>query len=238
MSQTYQDKEYIVVDGGSTDGTLDIIGRYESKIDHWISEPDEGIADAMNKGLAMATGDYILFLHSDDYLLNSEILKHVSLNFHKKFDIYIYQVVFDYFGNRRISKNRHLDWHTNFKMGSCHQGQLFSRSVFEKLGPFDKNFKINMDYDFILRAYRAGATSISIDRPISVMRLIGVSSRQDWPGLRARFLEERVTHLKNCPNSYMYLLYKLYWSLYLPYRKIYCFIKSLFSSTEVHINKT
>ena len=66
IEQTYTNREYIVVDGNSSDGTLDIIKKYESEIDNWISEPDNGIADAMNKGIDLATGDYILFLHSDD----------------------------------------------------------------------------------------------------------------------------------------------------------------------------
>ena len=67
-AQTYPSIEYIIVDGGSTDGTLDIIKRHEEDIDRWISEPDDGIADAFNKGIALATGDFVYFLNSDDYL--------------------------------------------------------------------------------------------------------------------------------------------------------------------------
>ena len=66
ISQTFEEKEYIVIDGGSVDGTIDIIQKYDKEITQWISEPDIGIADAMNKGLRLATNNYILFLHSDD----------------------------------------------------------------------------------------------------------------------------------------------------------------------------
>jgi glycosyltransferase involved in cell wall biosynthesis len=78
LKQTYQNKEYIIIDGGSLDDTVEIIKKYEDSIDYWISEPDNGIADAMNKGLKVAQGDYILFLHSDDYFLENNTLEKAS----------------------------------------------------------------------------------------------------------------------------------------------------------------
>ena len=77
VNQTYEDIEYIIIDGGSTDGTVDIIRKYEDKIAYWVSEPDEGIYAAMNKGIDAATGDYIYFLGADDALVDSEILHYV-----------------------------------------------------------------------------------------------------------------------------------------------------------------
>jgi len=219
VNQTYSNREYIIVDGGSTDGTLDIIKKYESEIDNWISEPDKGIADAMNKGIDLATGDYILFLHSDDYLVNSSVLERASEYLGDRFDIFFFQVLHDINEQNQVSSNRSLGWLTNFKMGSCHQGQLCSRKLFQKIGKFDTSFKIDMDYDLILRAYRAGASCNSVNMPLAVMRLIGVSSRRDWSSLRQRFSEEKRVHLKNCPNKLMGILYRLYWLLYLPYRK-------------------
>ncbi|MDL2124888.1 MAG: glycosyltransferase [Deltaproteobacteria bacterium] len=77
--QSFQDMEHIVIDGGSRDETLDILKEFENTYNlTWISEPDNGIADAMNKGIDLATGDYILFLHSDDYLVNSSALERAS----------------------------------------------------------------------------------------------------------------------------------------------------------------
>jgi glycosyltransferase involved in cell wall biosynthesis len=219
IEQTYTNREYIIVDGGSTDGTLDIIKKYESEIDNWISEPDNGIADAMNKGIDLATGDYILFLHSDDYLVNSSVLERASEYLGDRFDIFFFQVLHDITEQDQVSSNRSLGWLTNFKMGSCHQGQLCSRKLFQRIGKFDTSFKIDMDYDLILRAYRAGTSCNSINMPLAVMRLIGISSRTDWKSLRERFDEERRVHFKNCNTIWMRLLYIFYWMMYLPYRK-------------------
>ncbi len=219
VNQTYTNREYIIVDGGSTDGTLDIIKKYESEIDNWISEPDNGIADAMNKGIDLATGDYILFLHSDDYLVNSSVLERASKYLGDRFDIFFFQVLHDINGQNQVSSNRPLGWLTNFKMGSCHQGQLCSRKLFQRIGKFDTSFKIDMDYDLIMRAYRAGASCNSVNMPLAVMRLIGISSRTDWKSLRERFDEERRVHFKNCTTIWMRLLYIFYWMMYLPYRK-------------------
>jgi len=219
VNQTYSNREYIIVDGGSTDGTLDIIKKYESEIDNWISEPDNGIADAMNKGIDLATGDYILFLHSDDYLVNSSVLERASEYLGDRFDIFFFQVLHDIHGQNQVSSNKSLGWLTNFKMGSCHQGQLCSRKLFQRIGKFDTSFKIDMDYDLILRAYRAGASCNSVNMPLAVMRLIGISSRTDWKSLRERFDEERRVHFKNCTTIWMRLLYIFYWMMYLPYRK-------------------
>lgn len=225
-NQSYKNIEYIIIDGGSTDSTLDIIERYDSKINHWTSEPDEGIADAMNKGLAIATGDYILFLHSDDYLLNNLVLEHASNSFLKVYDLYIFQVILDGKNGHKVANNRSLGWMTNFKMGCCHQGQFCSKKLYDKIGGFNTEFEIDMDYDFLLRAYRTGCSSLAINLPISVMRLIGISSKTDLPSLMKRFAEERAIHERHCPNLWMAILYQLYWPPYLAYRKA----RSLFNS--------
>ena len=219
-NQTFKDIEHIVIDGGSRDDTLDILKEFENTYNlTWISEPDNGIADAMNKGIDLATGDYILFLHSDDYFINSSVLAQASKDLGDCFDIYIFQALLNTHGQNQVSSNRSLGWLTNFKMGSCHQGQLCSRKLFQRIGKFDTSFAIDMDYDLILRAYRAGASCNSVDMPLSVMRLIGISSRRDWKSLRERFDEERRVHFKNCTTIWMRLLYIFYWMLYLPYRK-------------------
>ena len=219
VNQMYSNREYIIVDGGSTDGTLDIIKKYEPEIDNWISESDHGISDAMNKGIDLATGDYILFLHSDDYFINSSVLAQASEHLGDCFDIYIFQVLLNTHGQNQVSNNRSLGWLTNFKMGSCHQGQLCSRKLFQRIGEFDTSFEIDMDYDLLLRAYREGTSCTSVNMPLAVMRLIGISSRTDWKNLRKRFDEERRTHFKNCPTIWMRLLYIIYWMMYLPYRE-------------------
>jgi len=226
-SQSYNKYEYIIVDGGSTDHTLDIIQKHEQKIDHWISEPDNGIADAMNKGLSLATGDYILFLHSDDYLLNTNVLKEVASYLTKPYDIVMFNIFLERNGKRYLATPRGLTWWTNFKTGIFHQSVFCSRELFLKIGPFDTQFRIVMDYDFFLRAYKANIKTKHVDIPTTLMRLTGISSQQNWPDLKERFYEERKVHEKNCTNRWMRLCYFIYWKLYLTYRRGLNFGKSI-----------
>jgi glycosyltransferase involved in cell wall biosynthesis len=224
-NQTYNNKEYIIIDGGSIDGTLDIIKKYDDKIDYWISEPDKGIADAMNKGLKAASGDYVLFIHSDDYLIDNTVIERAFTHINGDFDLYIFQVLFEQEGVRRLSLNRDFSWKTNFKMGSCHQGHICSRFLLETLEGFDTTFRINMDYDFVLRAYRNGAAALSVNMPIALMRQIGISSQDNWEGLVRRLNEEHRVHEKNTANNMMSLAYVIYWFFYFRYRRIIYLLK-------------
>ncbi len=219
INQTYENKELIIIDGNSTDKTTEIVERYDEYIDYWVSEPDGGIADAMNKGIERATGDYILFLNSDDYLISDDALSYVSEAISNSYSIYLFGVKFLFEDGRyRYSSKRNLGFLTNFKMGSCHQGQVISRELINELGGFDTSLKISFDYDLILRMYRKGQKSTSDDKVISVMRQGGISSRRDWVGLKDRYDEEKIIHFRNCDNSLMFLVYKLYWLAYIPYR--------------------
>ncbi len=220
------DIEYIVIDGGSTDKTLNIIKQYQHKITEWISEPDKGIADAMNKGLALATGDYLMFLNADDYFQESNALAVATSYLGGGKDVYIYDTIFmkESGGYRRHSGD--FGKRINFK-GVCHQGTLCKKSLFEKIGMFDISFKICMDYDFFMRAYRQQATGEYISKVLSVMRDGGVSSRQDWSSLEQRFMEEKRVHLENNLSAVMRVIYAVYWTLYLPYRKVRFFAKHL-----------
>ena len=91
IRQTYPHMEYIVIDGGSTDGTVDIIRKYEDQIAYWVSEPDQGIYDAMNKGIRRATGDYIYFLGADDWLRDDQVMQEVSefIRLHPGYGLYM-----------------------------------------------------------------------------------------------------------------------------------------------------
>lgn len=218
--QTFQNKEYIVVDGGSTDGTVEIIKKYEDKIDKWVSEPDHGIADAMNKGLALASGDFVIFLHSDDYFLDENVLTVASAHLSTDCEIFLFDIWLMKNGESRLFVPRGLNWWMNFKTGVFHQSAFCSRSLFAGIGNFDPGLRIAMDYDFFLRAYRAGVRAKKIGLPLSVMRLCGLSSQLDWPSLRERFREERRIHMKNSPSIPLRLLYLIYWSFYPLYR--YC----------------
>ncbi len=148
LSQTYENIEYIIVDGGSTDGAIDVIRQYEHSIDYWISEPDEGISDAFNKGLEISWGDWILFLNADDTFIEENALKAIASHFAGR------QIVtgFAQYG-RRILPYYVPKKNDDLRIRACiaHQASLVHRSVFERFGGFDTSFKIRMDYDFWLR---------------------------------------------------------------------------------------
>lgn len=156
IGQIYQNVEYIVIDGGSTDGTVDVIRAHAAGIAKWISEKDAGISDAFNKGLSFATGDYILFLNADDALSSPDVLYEMAKNI----------VGSDYpgliYGDCDV-----LDRSTGeilyrasieFSPEGLRTGQMLphpslfaSRAYFDKYGTFDTDFRIAMDYEWLLR---------------------------------------------------------------------------------------
>ncbi len=216
--QSYPNLEYIVIDGGSSDGTLALIQRYQHLFNYWHSEPDKGIADAMNKGLAQASGDYILLLHADDYLVNEDALSDVSVYLASQADIYGFNVLFQTQNQRILKRSQPFCYWTRFKPNVMHQGVLCKREVFERLGGFDVQFRIAMDFDFFLRVYWQKIQFQPIDHTLAVMRDCGVSSRLDRCSLIQRLQEEKCAHLKNCPSVVQRLGYMLYWFLYRQYK--------------------
>lgn len=216
IGQTYRPIEFILIDGGSSDGTVEIIRRHRQAINYWVSEPDQGIADAMNKGLSRATGDYVLFIHADDFLSESTSLEKAA-EFLDGQDIVLFDIFYGH-SRKRLSPRGFNFW-MNFKTGVYHQGTLCKRDVFERIGGFDTGFKIAMDFDFFLRAYRYGLHAHSHPLAITVMGDTGVSARKDWPSLLKRLDEERTAHIKNCRSFAMSTVYRMYWLLYMWYRR-------------------
>lgn len=155
-SQTYSNIEYIIIDGGSVDGTIDIIKKFESKISKWISEPDKGIADAFNKGCNFSTGEYILILNSDDALSNCNVVEKMVA------EIYLNNLPKLIYGNYDIFKREKAEllYHgkVEFDPSKLKQGLVLPQptlfvhqSYFKKYGNFDISFKIAMDYEWLLR---------------------------------------------------------------------------------------
>lgn len=219
-SQDYGAVEVIVVDGASTDATLSIVTSFGEHVDRVLSEPDRGIGDAMNKGLALASGEYILFLHADDYLISPDAISRVVAAIGKNPVADIHAFGLDFLSgdipNRRMARG--FSWWMNFKSRILHQAVFCSRTLFDRLGGFDTDFRIAMDYDFFLRAYRAGAVLERHDDVVAVMRDTGISSRKDVTSLADRFAEERIVHRRHCKSGGMSFLYSCYWPLYLRYR--------------------
>lgn len=157
-NQQYQDKEYIIIDGNSTDGTKDIIDKYKAYLAYWCSEPDKGLYDAMNKGIQHATGDVIAFLNSDDWYEN-DVLSRVNRYF-EDMDIDMLSGDINYVINDTIvhsPKNNSLPEDIRIKIIYPHQAMFVKSKIFNEIGKFDLKYRIASDYDWILRAYMRGA---------------------------------------------------------------------------------
>tara|TARA_R110002033_G_scaffold69140_5_gene120542 strand:+ start:1080 stop:1838 length:759 start_codon:yes stop_codon:yes gene_type:complete len=157
INQSYKNSQYIIVDGGSIDGTIDIINNYREFISHFSSEKDKGIYDAMNKGTKKATGDWIIYMNSGDYFCDTEILTKIFIVNRDKLinKSVIYTDVIAELQNKRTRftvRSLKLIW-----MGppSSHQCQ-FVKMELAKSKPFNLDFKINADYDFIYYIFKKG----------------------------------------------------------------------------------
>lgn len=156
--QTYRNVEYIIVDGGSTDNTLDVVHKYQERISKVISEPDKGLYDAMNKGIRMATGDYLCFLNAGDELHENETLQKIVYTLKGKElpdVIYGETAIVDEEGHflhmRRLSTPDHLHW-KSFKEGMlvCHQA-FFARRELALANPYDLRYRFSADFDWCIR---------------------------------------------------------------------------------------
>ena len=217
--QTRRPHEFIVIDGGSTDRTNAIVEEYPDVVTKHVSESDQGIADAMNKGVRRSTGDYLMFLHSDDFLLDNRVMENVVMVLDGRCDIHTFDIVFRTADGDTRFTPRGFGLRANFKTPFLHQGVFCCRRLFQRIGPFDCSFRVAMDYDFFLRAYRSHASWDHHSLVVAVMRDTGVSSQQDWPALFSRLAEERRVHRKNVNSAWLKMLYAVYWLLYLPYRR-------------------
>jgi glycosyltransferase involved in cell wall biosynthesis len=218
--------EHIVVDGGSTDGTLAILATNLSANGRWISERDSGIADAMNKGIAMSRGEWLLFLQSDDYLAENSVLASAATRFAPETDICGFPVMYGSEDSLMHVRPRGAGFWLNFKTGFNHQGTFIRRTLFNRLGGYDTSFKIAMDYEFFLRARRSqGRFRCFSDPVVAVMRSTGISSQRDWPSLQRRFAEERLVHEKHQTPA-MGAMYAAYWAMYPAYRRALSILKA------------
>jgi len=163
VKQTFTHYEYIIIDGNSTDGSVDIIKNYESKITYWVSEPDKGIYNAMNKGILKSKGEYIYFLNSGDYFLHNNVLNLVETKI-KEYqpDILISGVlkVNEKSGEYLIEIPKKVDKISLFKKMISHQSLFVKRKIFDEIGVFDLSYVIKADYEWLLRALSKNTYSI------------------------------------------------------------------------------
>lgn len=169
LDQTYNDIEYIIIDGNSIDGTLSIIDKYKERIDILISESDTGIYNAMNKGVKHATGEIIYFLNSDDSLYDESVISDIATEFRNNQNMMILygDVIFKDGENAQLIKYHDIDKDFFYKNTICHQA-IFSRNLlFEAVGIFNEKYKIHADIDWLMRVYfEIGNVFRHIDRTI------------------------------------------------------------------------
>lgn len=164
INQTYKNIEYIIIDGGSTDGTVDVIKKYEDKIGYWISEPDNGLYYAMNKGLHLANGKWVNFMNSGDRLYNSTTIEDVfSRNTN---DGVIYgDVIFSFDGTNEVYVKASPLKYFWKGMQFVHQATFVSTSLMKKY-PFDTKYKLIADYNSLYQIYLSGVDFHYINLPL------------------------------------------------------------------------
>ena len=194
ISQAYTNKEYIVIDGASTDNTMAVVNRYKDKIDVIVSEPDKGRSDAFNKGIRRATGDYIVMMNAGDLLADNALQKFAK-NYEEGFD---------------VIKGNTLRWNPEsdayyrekpvvdypsipFNFLVCHQSTYISKAAYEKYGDYLIDFRVAMDFELMLRFTRKGARFHAIDEDLAVFRMGGISQTST----KRRYEEMREALVKN-----------------------------------------
>lgn len=155
ISQNYKDIEYLIVDGKSTDKTLDIVNKYKDKIDVIVSEPDGGIYYAMNKGIEKSTGDIIYFLNSGDLLFNRHTISNIVKVFKKNNSDIIYGDIALYESDNRkkliLRRQNRVSSFFLVRDTIYHQSIFVKKYIFERYGKFDLQYKLQADYEWILR---------------------------------------------------------------------------------------
>jgi glycosyltransferase involved in cell wall biosynthesis len=225
LSQNYKNIEYILIDGNSTDSTMRIIGEYQNRINKIISEPDEGIYDAMNKGVDNASGDYIGVLNSDDIFFDCDVISDLvenikslaspdalysDLQYVKETDLSI--------PTRLYSFPRYSKWMIRFGLMIPHPTFYVKAKVFQYHGKYSLDFKIAADFEFMARIMLAGITPAYYDRVSVRMREGGVSSS----GFRGRVAQNieivRAIKMNGIYSNLFFLLVKIPIKIYSYYK--------------------
>jgi len=206
IKQTYQNIEYIIIDGGSTDGTLDVIKKYGNKIDYWVSAPDKGIYDAMNKGIARAKGDWIYFINAGDSLFSVKTLENLKLDSLSSSTDVLY-------GNINIidpqtglasfhNMQEIIDINFLIKSNICHQALIYKTKLFVNFKGYDAMYQICADYDKLLQLFLAGKLIKKINLTICNY-LEGGRSRKSYVISHMERLDIINLRLKSLPRYYV-----------------------------------
>jgi len=214
VEQTYPNFEYIVIDGGSTDGTVGILQRFDHQIDYWVSEKDNGISDAFNKGICLAQGDYIMFQGDGDGFIAPDSLAQLMVGIDPTHEQIVCgriqrtslqgEILYTSRPWKKFSKYSLL-----FRMSLPHQGLLTHRSLFERYGVFDDKLRFSMDYEHLLRAYKEFPKVVLKNTVVARWRCDGVGNNRTLDVLGEYDQIKRKNHV--APNLILTLIHR--WTL-------------------------
>lgn len=184
LSQTHNNIEYIIIDGNSTDGTIEIINNYSNKIACFVSEPDKGIYDAMNKGLALATGDIVGILNSDDFYPDENVLSQVVAEFKANPDVNMVLSNVDFVHPSNLNKVvrfyssfKFKPWMMRFGFMPAHPGAFIKKPAYDQVGNYALGYKIGADFEWFVRAFfTKKLTFTKLNKSLVRMREGGVST--------------------------------------------------------------
>lgn len=215
LSQSYRNIEYIIIDGGSADGTLDVIKKYDDKISYWVSEPDNGIYDAMNKGIRAATGDIVGILNSDDMYADEFVIENVvkCLSVNNVDTCYGDLVYVDKFDLDKVIRYwKSSDYRSGlFSKGWAppHPTFFVRRGVYEKYGMFDLSYRLAADFELMMRFLaKYKIPSVYIPNILVRMRMGGVTNRSVLNIIKQNLEIYRAGRTNNIPISLFALTFK------------------------------
>jgi glycosyltransferase involved in cell wall biosynthesis len=201
INQNYDNIEYVIIDGSSTDGTIDIIAKYEDKIDYWISEGDKGIYDAMNKGVELIRGDWVNFMNAGDLFHNNNTVESLfsDISTCNCLDVVYGDTEIDYGQFKRVQKAK--DFHEIWKgMIFSHQS-CFVKTEYHKINKYTLDYSIAGDFDFFYNMYKNGGRFRYVNSVVSIMIVEGLSDKNRYESIR------QIHNIVNSHNLYFYFLY-------------------------------
>lgn len=209
INQTYENIEYIIIDGGSTDGTVEILNKYKHFFSYWVSEKDKGISDAFNKGIIHANG-HILMLNAGDIFINNNIIEKISIFL--KQPIVAFEVISN--SSRKVGKAHYIPKNNLNLSRIPHQGAFVHKSIYMKYGLYSIGFKIRMDYEFFARTVQY-INPLLIHETIAIFDNSGISSSIKY---KVKF------EIEGLIIEYLYFRKSILKVVYIP---IYKFIKTI-----------
>lgn len=191
LNQTWDGFEYLVIDGGSVDGSSELIASYKEKIDYWVSEKDNGIYNAMNKGILKSNGKYLLFINSGDVLIKDTVLENVQNFLLTDVDFLCGHLSFEKDGKEVVKEHpEQMSFSYLTSKTIYHPSTFIKRTLFDKYGLYNENHKIVSDWEFFFKALGLnGATYQKLPYAITHFDMNGISSNQ---GDKVRYEKQEV----------------------------------------------